>query len=92
MVKKSEYWEQEAQRLTLVLANIFENLPKSGEERDATWEKIGSIRAYVWSGLLGKAWLEMSNAECEDAVRSVLPAIREACACWLVTKPEGGAS
>ena len=77
MVKKSEYWQQEAQRLTLVLTDIFEVLPQAGEEMALTWQKVGYIRALLFKGLIGDGWLDLSDAQCNETLKAALPHIRK---------------
>lgn len=82
---KDKYWREK--ELALILADIFEALPVAGEDRAATWDKIGYIRAMVYRGILGEAWLDLSLQECQEAIRETLPDIRRECARFVKPLP-----
>lgn len=68
------------QDLEVILARIFENLPKAGEDRDVTWEKVGFIRAQCWKGLLGvEAFIDFvkSEEDLNQETRQVIQTLRK---------------
>jgi hypothetical protein len=73
--EKQDWTLEEVGRLTMILGSIFETLPKPGEDRALTWEKIGRIQALVWEGLLGKDWYEMQSHERDKAIRQAFQGV-----------------
>ncbi len=77
-------------QLTLILAGIFERLPRQEDDLQTVWEKIGVVKSLVYWGLLGDGWLDLPLNEREDAVRETLPDLRKECALYLLPPRERG--
>lgn len=87
MTEKQDWTLKELGRLNVVLLRIYEGLPRPGEDSNATWEKVGNIKALLWSGLLGDDWLDKSFEQCDQEVKQLLHEMQHG-GSWLRPKGE----